>query len=463
MTTPPTIASSKVFSKKAPTKSIRRSAMWMTCLCLALTNSGWAFDASKVADGLYYNGTNSTNQLWTPFILARQGQLLDPFVFAQKNGVKALEGRGKTTMLKARTAFVFGACSMDTQLLSNPPLIADVPTVFVIDFLGQDCQRQQDIAFSNYRLPNDQRGSNPFPTFYINQPDRGMGLVWSYGVPGSLIGKSLPVNAYTENDIGAKPWPVNGVVSRMSFIPFPVIEPDLTDIALAEKKPLPKYPVSVLEAAHRSTDVTVPSALLHQAQTTLKERLWKNYYPRLAQALDGKFGGIKDSYFELGLIQGVDLDNQRSFDYAGVARIGVVTRTGPWRWVDVVYCWRKKDDSLSILATSEDALYKEEHRFFSEKFPSLWAPSLLISGFSDFDKDKQLEVIVSLLRPVGISHLVRGDTREMHLTLRQNFLYVWDKTATTSLAWHEVYRTVEHEERTLWLDPVKVNIVRFGE
>ena len=72
-------------------------------------------------------------------------------------------------------------------------------------------------------------------------------------------------------------------------------------------------------------------------------------------------------------------------------------------------------------------------------------------------------MILSLLRPVGISHLVRGDTREMHLTLRQNFLYVWDKTATTPLAWHETYRTVEHEERTLWLDPAKVNIVRFGE
>jgi hypothetical protein len=463
MTTTLAIASAKAFSGKAPTRSIRLSVMWVACLYLAATNPGWAFDPGRVADGLYYNGTNNPDQLWTPFILARQGQLIDPFVFAQKNGIKALEGRGKTTMLNAVTPFLYGGCNMDTRLFSIPTLVADVATVSVASFVGKDCQYEQDNAFSFYRVPRDQRGDNPFPTLYINQPDRGMGLLWSYGVPGMLVGQSLPVNAYTEGDIGARPGPVNGVVSRMHLIPLPVIEPNLTDIALAEKKPLPKYPVSLAEAVHRGDKVVVSPELLRQVQTLLKARLWDSYYPRLAKVLEGKFGGITESYFELGLIQGVDLDNQRSFDYVGVARIGAVTKAGPWRWVDVVYCWRKKDDSLSILATSEDALYKEEHRFFSEKFPSLWAPSLLVSGFSDFDKDKQLEVILSLLRPVGISHLVRGDTREMHLTLRQNFLYVWDKTATTPLAWHETYRTVEHEERTLWLDPAKVNIVRFGE
>ncbi|MES2951819.1 MAG: hypothetical protein V4858_25105 [Pseudomonadota bacterium] len=194
-----------------------------------------AFDASKVADGLYYNGTNNFGQLWTPFILARQGQLVDPFLFTQKNGAKALEGRGKTTMLSAVTPFLYGGCSIEAKLFSIPPLVADVPTVLVSSFRGKDCQRQQDIAFSNYRLPRDQRGDNPFPTWYVNQPDRGMGLMWVYGAPGMLVGQSLPVNAYRESDIGARPEPVNGVVSRMNFIPLPVIEPDLVDIALAEK------------------------------------------------------------------------------------------------------------------------------------------------------------------------------------------------------------------------------------
>ena len=412
---------------------------------------------------MYYNGTNSFGQLWTPFILAREGRLIDPFVFAQKNGMRALEGRGKTTMLKARTAFLYGACIMEAQLSSIPPLVAEVPTVAVAKFVGNDCQRQQDIAFSNYRLPVDQRGSNPFPTLYINQPDHGTGLLWVYGVPGKLVGKSLPVNAYTEGDIGARPGPVNGVVSRMHFIPLPVIEPDLTDIALADRKPLPKYPVSVLEAAHRSTDVVVSPDRLRQIQTLVKARLWDSYYPRLAKALEGKFGGGSTSYFELGLVQGVDLDNQRSFDFVGVARIGAVTKAGPWRWVDVVYCWRKRDDSLSILATSEDALYKEENHFFSEKFPSMWAPSLLVSGFSDFDKDKKLEVILSLLRPFGTAERVRGDNGSEPITLRQNFLYVWYNGTSSSLAWREAYRTVEHEESFVPVDPALVNIVRFGE
>ena len=365
-------------------------------------------------------------------------------------------------MLKARTAFFYCVCSMDARLFSIPPLVAEVPTVAVSGFGGKDCQNQQDSAFRFYRVPRDQRGSNPFPTLYVNQPDRGTGLMWVYGVPGMLIGKSLPVNAYTERDIGARPDPVNGVVSRMNFVPLPVIEPNLTDIALAEKKPLPKYPVSVLEAAHRSTDVVVTPERLNQIQTLVKARLWDRYYPRLAKALEGKFGG-NTSYFELGLVQGVDLDNQRSFDYVGVARIGAITKAGPWRWVDVVYCWRKKDDSLSVLATSEDALYNEEHRFFSEKFPSLWAPSLLVSGFSDFDKDKQLEVILSLLRPVGTAARVHGDTGSEPIHLRQSFLYVWDKTASSALTWREAYRTVEHEESFVPVDPALVHIVRFGE
>lgn len=316
---------------------------------------------------------------------------------------------------------------------------------------------------SFYRVARDRRGDNPFPTFFLDQGVRGVGLRWLYGVPGKLVGKDVPVIGLSEADIGDRPAPVNGVVSRLHFVPLPVIEPDLLEMALADKKPLPKYPVSVLEAAHRGNDVVVTPELLRQAQATIQERLWAKYHPRLEKAIGNKFGGIAKSYFELGLIQGVDLDNRRSFDYVGVARIGAITRAGPWRWVDVVYCWRKKDDSLSVLATSEDALYNEEHRFFSEKFPSLWAPSLLVSGFSDFDKDKQLEVILSLLRPVGTAARVHGDTGSEPIHLRQSFLYVWDKTASSALTWREAYRTVEHEESFVPVDPALVHIVRFGE
>lgn len=445
---------------KLTTPRRRLLGIWVALTAFA---PAWAFDPSKVADGLYYNGTNNPDQLWTPFILAQQSQLVDPFVFAQKNGVNALKGRGKTTMLKARTAFLYGACSMDAQLRSNPPLVADVSTVFVVSFLGKDCQRQQEIAFSNYRLSMDQRGDNPFPTLFVNQPDHGMGSMWAYGVPGMLVGKSLPVNAYSEGDIGARPGPVNGVVSRMYFIPLPVIEPNLTDIALAEKKPLPKYPVSVLEAAHRGTDVAVAPELLRQVQTLVKGRLWDSYYPRLAKALQGKFGGVTESYFELGLIQGVDLDNKRSFDYVGVARIGANTKAGPWRWVDVVYCWRKNDDSLSVLATSEDMLYREENHFFSEKNSHSSAPELVVSGFSDFDKDKQLEVIVTSFRPVATATETQGDKQFTPVSLRQSFLYVWEKAASSALTWREAYRTVEHEARFAYVDPSKVKVVRLGE
>jgi len=425
----------------------------------------WAFDASKVADGLYYNGTNVGEQLWTPLFLAEQGKLIDPFLFAQKNGVKALEGKGKTDLVYATTPFLYGGCEVKSlRLLINPSLLLNLSTPYIAEFYGRDCQRQQHNAFQYYRVPRERRGSNPFPTFYINQgAGLGMGLLWAYGVPGELLGKPLPVNAYGEAEIGGRPEVVNGVVTRMTFIPMPVIEPDLISIALANKTPLPKYPVGVLEAAHRSTDVVVPSALLNEIQIKLKNRLWPNYYPRLEQALKDKFGGAKESYFELGLIQGIDLDNLTSFDYAGVARIGVTTKNGTLRWVDIVYCWRKKDDSLSIVATSEDALYKDENLFFSEKTPAPFPPTLTISGFSDFDKDKQLEIITSLSRPLALAYSTSGATTTTPINLRQNTLYAWQKSSGSSLTWEPVFQTVEHEARRVYENPAKVRIERFGQ
>ena len=434
-------------------------ASWLATCCPA-----WAFDASKVADGLYYNGTNVDDQLWTPLMLVRQGQLMDPFAFVGKNGVKALEGRGQTTMLEAVTPFLYGGCTTQAKLASKPPLVAQVPTVYVSAFDGKGCPLQQRVAFENYRLPRDRRHDNPFPTLYLDQVDTGTGMLWAYGVPGKLVGnQQIPVNAYNESQIGAKPWPVNGVVSRMSFIPLPVIEPDLTDIALAEKKPLPKYPVSLSEAVHRGDKVTVSAELLAHAQSILKSRLWDRYYPQLAKSLQGKFGGIKKSYFELGLIQGVDLDNRTSFDYAGVARIGVETHAGPQRWVDVIYVWRKKDDSLSIIATSEEVLYSESNRFFSETRPIPVAPAMVISGFSDFDKDKQLEVVVSVIRVVGNIVFVRGAPGSIPLELRQNFLYAWEQPLAGPLQWRPVYQTLEHEAHILGFDPKDIRIDSFGK
>lgn len=446
-------------------KPLKKEVFKATFALIAILGSATsaAFDPSKMPEGLYYNGTNSFAQLWTPLFLAQQGQLIDPFVLAKSHGLSSLSGRGKTLMLKAVTPFLYGGCATETRLRSIPAVVAEVPTVAVQGFGGKGCQHEQDDAFSFYRVDRSLRGSNPFPTLYLDQRVPGVGPMWIYGVPGMLVGQNVPVAAHPEAAIGARPAPVNGVATRMDFVPLPVIGPHLIDIALAEKKPLPKYPVSVLEAAHRSTDVVVTPELLQQVQSMLQERLWQRYYPRLAQALDGKLGGIARSYFELGLIQGVDLDNQRSYDYIGVARVGAITKAGPWRWVDVVYCWRKKDDSFSVIATSEEALYEPEHRFFSEKSPSLWAPSLLVSGFSDFDKDKQLEVILSLLRPYGTVAQKTGDTRSEPLTLRQNFLYVWSKSSESTLVWTPAYRTVVHEESFVEFEPKSVTVSRFGE
>jgi hypothetical protein len=152
------------------------------------------------------------------------------------------------------------------------------------------------------------------------------------------------------------------------------------------------------------------------------------------------------------------LDNQTSFDYAGVARIGVNTKDGPWRWVDIVYCWRKKDDSLTVIATSEDALYKESNLFFSEKSPFVFPPTLTISGFSDFDKDKQLEIITSLSRPLAIAYSTEGAPVTTPISMRQNTLFAWEKSSSGPLTWKSVFQTVEHEARIVFENPAKVKI-----
>ena len=89
-----------------------------------------------------------------------------------------------------------------------------------------------------------------------------------------------------------------------------MIEPNLTDIALAEKKYLPKYPVSVLEATHRNYGCCGNAERLNQIQTLVKAVCGIATIRASPKALEGKFGG-NTCYFELGLVQGVDLDNQR--------------------------------------------------------------------------------------------------------------------------------------------------------
>ena len=161
-------------------------ASWLATCCPA-----WAFDASKVADGLYYNGTNVDDQLWTPLMLVRQGQLMDPFAFVRKNGVKALEGRGQTSMLEAVTPFLYGGCTTQAKLVSKPSLVAQVPTVYVSAFDGKGCPLQQRVAFENYRLPRDRRHDNPFPTLYgssyWNEQQGGSG---AFQLVGALRGSA---------------------------------------------------------------------------------------------------------------------------------------------------------------------------------------------------------------------------------------------------------------------------------
>lgn len=449
--------------------AIKRRRIGISILSLACAFPAQAFDESKVANGLYYNGTDINQQIWTPLILAQDGKLIDPLLYAQSNGLKALEGQGRTTYLHANTTFLYGGCRTDTKLLSVQPLIAKVPTVYVADFVGKDCDRIQTIVLDNFHVPRDQQGDNPMPTLFV-KPLRPEALpLWVYGVPGILVGKNVPIRAWSQSELGGTPETINGVISRSHFVTLPVLEPDETRIARLEKRPRSKYDVNLVEAVHRGNRVVVDPKL-HQTTTAfLKEKLWPRYYPKLKAALAQRFGGIGESYFELGLMQGVDIDNTRAFDYVGVARIGIVTKAGPWRWVDVVWCWRsglgQSDEALQVLRTSEDALYEPANNYFSSKNPAIWSPNLVVSGFADFDKDKRMEVISTLVRPIGMAYDKVGAASGYDLWLRDSAIHAWqpEEADARKGTWQTVFKSAVHEERIVTLNPEQININLFGE
>jgi hypothetical protein len=210
--------------------------------------------------------------------------------------------------------------------------------------------------------------------------------------------------------------------------------------------------------------------LLKTTAAFVKEQLVPRYTPALNAALAKRFGGITEHLFELGLIQGIDLDNSGGFDYVGVARIGAVTKAGPVRWVDVVWCWRsglgQVATALTVLRTSEPELYDPANRYFSGTRPSYWSPHLVVSAIADFDKDKRLEIVTALVRPVGLANDVPptpGGSRE--LWLRDSAIHTWepDPSETRRGQWQEVYRTQVHEARGEYLNPKKITVERFGE
>lgn len=420
---------------------------------------------------MYYNGTTVPDQLWTPLLLAEEGELIDPMLRARTQGLVGLQGKGKTNYLTVNTAFLLRVCDTKVKLGQVEPLLANMPTVFVAEFDSGDCASEQRTLLANFTAPSEQRANNPMPTLVQTRSSPESTGGWFYGVPGQLAGRHSAIVARSEQELGGRPQPIAGAVSRLAFVPLPIVEVDFKEIAFREKwVPQPKYPVSLLEAVHRGNHLALDEKRWRDAHAFVKAQLWPRHYPALLAALGSRFGGVEESYFELGLIQGIDIDNSGAFDFVGVARVGVVTKAGPWRWVDVVWSWRtalgSSEAALTVLRTSEAELYAPQNHYFSEVNPSLWAPDLVVSAFADFDKDKRMEVVTSLIRPVALAyqkHAGSGSTTE--LSLRDSAIHAWEpgeeKGATGR--WIEVFKTVAHEARRLRLDPREIAVHRFGE
>jgi hypothetical protein len=443
-----------------PLSSVRR--LTSSTLAAALIPSALAFDHAKVPDGVYYYGTNvGEHQIWTPLLMAENGKLIDPILHADKNGITSLEGTRKTVDLLVNTAFLYGACGTSASLYSNPSVVGKVRVAWVAHFSGESCPQLRDELLANRRRPRAERTDNPIPTFQIDRPRQTKS--WIYGLQGYVAGERRPIHESEESDLGSRPDIVNAWVTSTDFVTLPVIEPDFRQVVAGGLR----YRVGVAEATHRGNRLITSPELVVTAKRFVRDQLWPRYYPKLVAAIGNRFDGVAESSFELPLVQAVDIDNTRAFDYIGIARISARTNRGPIRWVDVAWSWRTGEGTtpgaLSVLRTSEDALYETGNRYFSDRQPSLWSPYLVVAGFADFDKDKKLEVVTSLIRPVGIAYMkLPGSQPGTTLWLRDATIHAWEQPTPTTGRWSDVFKVVPHDGHTTSLEPGNVNITRFG-
>lgn len=224
-----------------------RLALLSAASCL-LPVPALAFDPKAVPDGLVYNGTLIPDQLWTPLVLVEGGQLRDPFLEVKQRGLERLRGEGKTSYLKAVNAFLMG-CRTKASLTTVAPIIATVPTPFVYEFAGNACPDQLESALRSLIAPPGERGDNGFPTYLVDSVG-GQPVTWVYSVPGMLAGGLTPVVPRTREEMGAQPAPVAGVVSRVHFVPLPIVSIDYWRLSVVGKRPGRAYSVNLGESLH---------------------------------------------------------------------------------------------------------------------------------------------------------------------------------------------------------------------
>lgn len=431
-----------------------------------------AFDPSRLHDGLYYNGSNIDDPLWTPLLLVRNGEMKDPFLEVARVGVTGMSGPGITERLQATTPSLMAGCWLATELGVSTRLLAPVDTAFVVRTQGESCLRRHAIAFANFSPDARHKSSDQFPRFLLRAEGPGKGAdTWLIGVPGLLIGTP---SAYLPmpREVLARTPEVNGVVSRISFATQPLIEPDGAELDIGNSgKPRNGYQVNLEEASHRTSDTAIKPNDLTQVRAAVNAAGIEPYRSKLRAALRGKFGGIAREFVEFGLIQAIDIDNTRSFDYVGQVRIGAITRAGPWRWIDVVWTWRKAlggaSGALQVLQTSEPELFDPARRYFSETRPSPWAPTLAVSSIADLDKDKLLEIITTIQSPVAMAYAkpTSQASAGIPIDFRQSVIHAWtpDDTDRRRGTWKEVWKTSVHEARRIQINAAEVSIEKFGE
>ena len=423
-----------------------------------------AFDPAGATPGLYYSGTNVGEQIWTPLVLVRDGALVDPAIEVRDHGLSALEGLGKTRLLKATSFYLYGGCGTGTRLAEVAPLFGGVPTIYVAGFDEHDCAVYQSAIAEKWTQPTAADIDDSMPRLQLSPPyaDLPSGPIW--GVPGSLIKANRQVAREPLSEAAGRHGVVNGIVRSTWFVPLPIIHPDASALSIETGRKLPSSRHGKLsEIAHRK-EIEVDARLVTETGKRLEPLMRERFLAKL-EALGKPFGGAVRSAFAMQAVIGVDIDSSGYDDLVGVARLQVEMRDGTSRWIDSAWSVRSaaKGGELEIIRSTAVDVLRDDSPYRSTKNPSPKSPTLVIAGIFDLDNDGNLELVIAQDEPIGKAVVHEAPTLETTVPVARQDAVIYSWSAKAAGHWAEIFHGVPHEARTLPIPFKNISKITYGQ
>lgn len=444
-------------------RALGRVAPASLLLSLASIGNAFAFDPAAATPGLYYIGSNVGEQIWAPLVLVRDGKLIDPVDEVREHGLSALEGPGKTTLLKATSFFLYGGCSTAAKLARSSPLLGGAPTLYVARFDMQACATYQGLLEDKWNDPTSADIDDSMPRLQLSPPyaDLPGGLIW--GVPGALVEFNRQVARMPLTEAAGRHAVVNGIVRSTRFVPLPVVHPDAAGLRAQMGGAFPASRHAKLsEIVHRK-EIAVGERDLAEATVRIEPLMRERYLDRL-EALAKPFGGVLRTSFLIQAAIGVDIENSGSKDLVGVARLQVDMRNGATRWIDAVWSLRTggRSAQLDIVRSTDTIVLSDGSPYRSTRNPAPEPPTLVIAGIFDLDNDGRIELVTVQDAPVGqaIVHGPASLDTTIPVSRQDAVIHSWYADPGH---WVDVFRGLPHEAGTAAIPSKNISQVIYGQ